>query len=120
MGATGINSEEWLAHAGSVGRAAAGILHICDDDGRELPAGESGLIYFEQPAIVFRYHNDDAKTRASRHPEHENWSTLGDIGYLDGEGFLYLTDRKAFMIISGGVNIYPQAIEDIFVMHPKV
>jgi fatty-acyl-CoA synthase len=120
MGATAITSEEWLAHPGSVGRASAGILHICDDDGRELPAGESGLIYFEQSAIIFRYHNDEAKTQASRHPGHSNWSTLGDIGYLDTEGYLYLTDRKAYMIISGGVNIYPQAIEDIFVMHPKV
>jgi fatty-acyl-CoA synthase len=120
IGATTITSAEWLAHPGSVGRISGAVLHICDDDGQELPTGESGLIYFEQPTATFKYHNDEAKTRSTRHPEHDNWSTLGDIGYLDPEGYLYLTDRKAFMIISGGVNIYPQAIEDIFVLHPKV
>ena len=78
------------------------------------------MIYFERDAMTFAYHNDPEKTRRAQHPAHPNWSTLGDIGYLDAEGYLYLTDRKAFMIISGGVNIYPQAIEDALVTHPKV
>ncbi len=119
-GMTRIDSGEWLAHPGSVGRAVLGVIHICDDEGNELPVGEAGVVYFELEAMPFAYHNDAAKTRAAQHPAHANWSTLGDIGYLDGEGYLYLTDRKAFMIISGGVNIYPQAIEDALVTHPKV
>ncbi|HVM08286.1 MAG TPA: acyl-CoA synthetase [Acidimicrobiales bacterium] len=119
-GSTRISSEEWLAHPGSVGRAAAGTIHICDDLGNELPIGEAGTVYFEQPRMPFEYHGDPEKTRNAQHPEHPNWSTLGDIGYLDEEGYLYLTDRKAFMIISGGVNIYPQEIEDALILHPKV
>ena len=119
-GSTRIDSPDWLAHPGSVGRAQLGILHICDDDGRELPAGEAGAIFFECETMVFAYHNDPDKTRHAQHPLHPTWSTLGDVGYLDAEGYLYLTDRKAFMIISGGVNIYPQAIEDALVTHPKV
>jgi long-chain acyl-CoA synthetase len=120
IGATIIDSHDWLAHPGSVGRTALGVLHICDDEGRELPPGEAGLIYFEREARSFAYHNDPAKTRGAQHPEHDNWMTLGDVGYLDADGYLYLTDRKAFMIISGGVNIYPQAIEDALILHPKV
>ncbi len=119
-GMTRISSEEWLAHPGSVGRAVLGIIHICDDDGTELPTGQAGTVYFELEAMPFAYHNDPDKTRRAQHPAHANWSTLGDIGYLDADGYLYLTDRKAFMIISGGVNIYPQAIEDALVTHPKV
>jgi long-chain acyl-CoA synthetase len=119
-GATIIDSEDWLKHPGSVGRSAMGILHICDEDGTELPIGESGLIYFEREAMTFAYHNDPAKTRTAQHPQHDNWMSLGDVGYVDEEGYLYLTDRKAFMIISGGVNIYPQAIEDALITHPKV
>jgi fatty-acyl-CoA synthase len=97
-----------------------GILHICDDDGNELPAGEPGLIYFELGHVPFEYHGDPAKTRGAQHPEHENWWTVGDVGSVDSDGYLYLTDRKSFMIISGGVNIYPQEIEDALVAHPKV
>ena len=119
-GQTSISSNEWLAHPGSVGRAKLGVLHICDDEGRELPTGEPGLIYFERDVVPFAYHNDPEKTRRAQHPLHENWSALGDVGYVDAEGYLYLTDRKAFMIISGGVNIYPQAIEDALVTHPKL
>ncbi|MBO3277393.1 acyl-CoA synthetase [Pseudomonas schmalbachii] len=119
-GATALNSEEWLAHPGSVGKPLIGTLHICDDEGNELPAGEKGLVYFgsEQPA--FQYHNDTEKTRSSQHPRNPNWSAIGDIGYVDEDGFLYLTDRKSFMIISGGVNIYPQAIENELILHPSV
>ncbi len=119
-GATFIDSEDWLKHPGSVGKAALSVLHICDDEGNEMPTGEAGMIYFEREVVTFQYHNDPAKTRSAQHPQHENWSTLGDVGYLDNEGYLYLTDRKAFMIISGGVNIYPQMIEDAYITHPKV
>ncbi|HZC16138.1 MAG TPA: acyl-CoA synthetase, partial [Caulobacteraceae bacterium] len=119
-GSTNITSEDWLLHPGSVGKAALGVLHICDEDGNDLSPGEAGLIYFEREAPTFEYHNDPAKTRAARHPRHDNWNALGDVGYLDPDGYLYLTDRQAFMIISGGVNIYPQAIEDALITHPKV
>ena len=112
-----INSSEWLAHRGSVGRAMVGVLHICDDEGDDVAVGESGTIYFAD-GPVFEYYNDPTKTQQSKHPK--GWTTLGDIGRLDEEGFLYLTDRKAFMIISGGVNIYPQEAENRLIMHPKV
>jgi len=112
-----INSEEWLAHEGSVGQALSGILHICGEDGEEVPPREIGTIYFESET-EFTYHNDPEKTKESRHVK--GWSTLGDIGYVDEEGFLYLTDRKAHMIISGGVNIYPQETENLLITHPKV
>ena len=116
-GFVAINSEQWLAHKGSVGQALVGTLHIVDEAGEEVPAGESGTIYFEGGA-EFEYFNDEKKTSESRHSK--GWSTLGDVGYLDEEGFLYLTDRKSFMIISGGVNIYPQETENLLVTHPKV
>ena len=112
-----IDSADWLAHRGSVGRALLGKIHILDDDGTELPPGEPGTIYFEG-GNAFEYHKDPDKTAASRTAH--GWSTLGDIGYVDGEGYLYLTDRKANMIISGGVNIYPQEAENLLVTHPKV
>lgn len=112
--------DAWLAHPGTVGSAILGTIHICDEMGNELPAGEAGTIYFEREEIPFEYHNDPAKTKDSQHPEHPTWTTLGDVGYVDDEGFLYLTDRKAFMIIAGGVNIYPQEIEDCLILHPKV
>ena len=113
------NSEQWLAHPGTVGQAISGILHILDEDGNELPVGETGTVFFESPA-VFEYHNDPEKTKSSRDPKGRGWSTLGDIGYVDADKFLYLTDRKAFMIISGGVNIYPQEAENVLINHPKV
>ncbi|QEZ48926.1 acyl-CoA synthetase [Cupriavidus oxalaticus] len=119
-GLTLIDSPEYLSHPGSVGRAVLGTLHICDDDGNELSPGHPGLIYFERDQLPFAYHNDPEKTRASQHPFHPTWTAVGDMGYVDEEGYLYLTDRKTFMIISGGVNIYPQAIEDALVTHPKV
>jgi long-chain acyl-CoA synthetase len=118
-GSTYISSEEWLRKPGSVGRSAATPIHICDDDGRELPIGEDGLVYFEG-GMAFAYHNDDQKTASSRHPEHPEWSTLGDIGRIDEDGYLFLSDRKAFMIISGGVNIYPQEAENVLIGHPAV
>ncbi len=111
------NSDMWLAHPGTVGMPIACVVHIVGEDGDELPRYESGTIYFEGGAS-FEYHNDAEKTASSRHPQ--GWSTLGDVGYLDDDGFLYLTDRKAYMIISGGVNIYPQEAENVLVTHPKV
>ncbi len=114
-----IDSHEWLAHRGSVGRALVGELHIMDedDDVRELPPGQDGTIYFSD-GPEFEYHNDPEKTAASKNAK--GWTTLGDVGHLDQEGYLYLTDRRAFMIISGGVNIYPQETENLLVTHPKV
>ncbi len=119
-GFTHTTPEEWLAHPGTVGKSILGVIHICDDEGDDLPNGEPGMVYFELPEMPFKYHNDEAKTKEAQHPEHPNWSALGDIGYLDDDGFLYLTDRATFMIISGGVNIYPQEIEDAMIMHPSV
>ncbi len=112
--------EEWLANPATVGKALAGAIRICDDDGNELPPGEIGLVYFEQEEMSFRYHKDDAKTKEVQHPNHPNWTALGDVGYVNEDGYLFLTDRATFMIISGGVNIYPQEIEDVLTMHPKV
>ncbi len=112
-----INTDEWLLHEGSVGKPLIGELHICDDDGNELPPGEPGTVYFAN-GNEFSYWKDDEKTQDSRNDK--GWSTLGDVGYVDEEGYLYLTDRKAFMIISGGVNIYPQETENLLITHPRV
>jgi long-chain acyl-CoA synthetase len=117
IGMTMIGAADWLTHPGSVGRSIYGTLHVCGPDGEEVPAGQDGLIYFEN-ALLPTYHNDPAKTAEAMHPK--GWMTLGDIGHLDADGFLFLTDRKSHMIISGGVNIYPQEIENLLVTHPKV
>jgi Acyl-CoA synthetases (AMP-forming)/AMP-acid ligases II len=119
-GGTFISPEEWICKPGSVGRAGVGVIHICDEDGKELPTHERGTVYFERDELPFRYHNDEEKTRAAIHPHHPTWTTTGDIGYLDEDGFLFLTDRKAFVIISGGVNIYPQEIENCLTLHEAV
>jgi long-chain acyl-CoA synthetase len=116
-GFTMIASPEWLERKGSVGTAKIGIIHICDENGDELPTGQDGVIFFSD-GNPFVYHNDPEKTAASTNKH--GWTTLGDIGHVDKDGYLYLTDRKAFMIISGGVNIYPQEIENLIVTHPKV
>jgi long-chain acyl-CoA synthetase len=115
-GGTQIDSASWLAHRGSVGRPVYGSVHILDDQGREMPAGEVGTVYFAG-GHPFEYHNADEKTRSSRVGDK---STVGDVGYVDEEGYLYLTDRKANMIICGGVNVYPQETENVLVMHPAV
>jgi len=117
IGMTLIKSEEWLTHPGSVGKAIHGVLHVCGPDLEEVPAGTDGLLYFEIDTVP-TYHNDPAKTAEAMHPK--GWMTLGDIGHLDADGYLYLTDRKSHMIISGGVNIYPQEIENLLVTHEKV
>ncbi|MGW3482582.1 AMP-binding protein [Rhodococcus indonesiensis] len=120
-GATFIDSAQALAHPGSVGRdGVMGIVHICDDEGRELPTGAVGTVWWERDEHPFQYHNDPEKTREATHPDHPTWTTSGDIGYLDEERYLYLTDRAAFTIISGGVNIYPQESENVLTLHPKV
>src|SRR5690606_7813476 len=119
-GITFISPQEWLERPGSVGRAGLGIVRICDDEGAELPAGQIGTVYFERDEVSFTYHNEPDKTRAAQHPAHPNWSTSAALGYLDSDVYLFLTDRKAFMIISGGVNIYPQEVEDVLTLHPAV
>ena len=116
-GVTVSNSHEWLSHRGTVGRAVVGTLKILDENDNELPPGEIGTVYFAD-APAFAYHNDPDKTRRAFNAK--GWSTLGDVGYVDEEGYLYLTDRKAYMIISGGVNIYPQETEDVLITHPAV
>ena len=114
-----IDSHEWLKKPGSVGKSSLGTIHICGEDGQVLPPGETGLIYFEGNA-GFDYLNDQDKTKDSRHPQHSNWATFGDIGRIDEDGYLFLSDRRAFMIICGGVNIYPQEAENLLTSHPKV
>ncbi|MCU4183225.1 acyl-CoA synthetase [Acidiferrimicrobium sp. IK] len=120
-GFVAIGPDEWRSHPGSVGRALTGTLHVVGDDGREVPQGEVGTIYFEgaegaPPA--FEYHNDPGKTAAAFNTA--GWSTLGDLGWLDPDGYLYLSDRRTNLIISGGVNIYPAEIENELALHPAV
>ncbi|MHB8504422.1 MAG: AMP-binding protein, partial [Acidimicrobiales bacterium] len=111
------DSQQWLAHPGTVGHPLGGEVHIVDDDGAEVAPRTIGTVYFGGGAD-FEYLNDPGKTAGSHHPQ--GWTTLGDIGYLDEEGYLYLTDRKADMIVSGGVNVYPQEAENVLALHPRV
>ncbi|WP_088311161.1 acyl-CoA synthetase [Novosphingobium sp. B 225] len=120
-GFTFISSPEWLQRPGSVGRALTGIVRVCDENGDEVPRGTEGQIFFEPTdtaAKPFEYHNDPVKTAESRNKH--GWTSLGDVGIQDEEGYVFLTDRKSFMIIAGGVNIYPQEIENLLITHPKV
>ena len=117
IGSTLISAEDWLAHPGSVGRPTSGKVHIIGDDGGELPAGEVGTVYFAGGS-PFQYHNDPQKTAEAYLPG--GLSTMGDMGYVDADGWLYLTDRKAHTIVSGGVNIYPREAEDVLLGHPAV
>jgi fatty-acyl-CoA synthase len=119
-GLTVIGPQEWLAKPGSVGRAVLGTIHICDEIGDELPTGEDGMVYFEREQMPFEYWGDPEKTRSTQHAKHLTWTAVGDIGHVDADGYLYLTDRKAFMIISGGVNIYPQEVENELTLHPAI
>ena len=112
-----VDSVEWLLHPGTVGKPLLGNPHVLDDDGVELAEGEIGQIWIEGPTS-FRYHNDEAKTATAYNDR--GWSTLGDVGHLDGEGYLYLSDRRTDLIITGGVNVYPREIEDALAMHPAV
>ena len=117
VGTTFISAEEWLRKPGSVGRSVDGTIHIVDETGHELPAGEIGTIYFAN-APKFEYHNAPEKTQQAL--DKRGRGTLGDVGYVDKDGYLFLTDRKANMIISGGVNIYPQEAENVMLGHPAV
>jgi long-chain acyl-CoA synthetase len=118
LGFTACDSAEWLAHRGTVGRVLLGELHILDEEMRPLPPDTSGTIWFKT-ATPFEYFKDAAKTKEVRSPD-GTMSTVGDVGYVDADGFLHLTDRRTFMIISGGVNIYPQECENLLITHPKV
>ncbi|MFE3056896.1 acyl-CoA synthetase [Nocardia sp. NPDC059239] len=115
-----VSAAEWEKRPGSVGRSILGPVHVCDEDGTELPAGEVGTVYFERETLPFEYHKDPEKTAAAQHPEHPNWTAVGDLGYVDEDGYLFLTDRKSFVIISGGVNIYPQEVENVLTLHPAI
>mgnify|MGYP000153248730 CR=1 FL=1 len=117
IGMSLVKSEDWLAKPGTVGKMIYGKAHVCSEDGSELPPGETGLLFFENENLP-SYHKDPGKTAEAMHPQ--GWMTLGDIGHVDEDGFIFLTDRKSHMIISGGVNIYPQEIENLLVSHPDV
>lgn len=112
-----IGPEEWLEHPGSVGRSLMGTVHVLDEEGNELPVGEDGLVWFETQHR-FEYHGDAEKTASAWNDR--GWSTIGDIGHVDEDGYVYLTDRVGNTIISGGVNIYPREIEDVLITHPGV
>ena len=118
IGFSACDSDEWLAHRGTVGRILVGELHVLDDDMHECPVGTPGTLWFRTPNRL-EYFNDPIKSREASSPD-GSLSTVGDVGYLDEDGYLYLTDRKSFMIISGGVNIYPQETENLLIVHPKV
>jgi long-chain acyl-CoA synthetase len=118
LGFTACNSAEWLAHRGTVGKVLFGELHILDENMQPCPVGTPGTVWFKT-ASPFEYFNDPNKTREARSAD-GSMSTVGDVGYVDGDGYLYLTDRATFMIISGGVNIYPQECENLLITHPKI
>ncbi|MCO8126274.1 acyl-CoA synthetase [Acidimicrobiia bacterium EGI L10123] len=117
FGFCNITAHEWLEHPGSVGRSMLGAVHIVGEDGTDVGPGETGQVWFEA-AGRFEYHNDPAKTRRATDPR--GWATYGDIGHVDDDGYLHLTDRASNMIISGGVNIYPQEAENVLTVHPDV
>jgi fatty-acyl-CoA synthase len=117
IGATMISSAEWLEHQGSVGRPLVGRVHILDPEGAELPVGQTGQVWFSG-GPDFSYHGDEKKTAAAH--DAQGRASVGDIGHLDDDGYLYLTDRADFMIISGGVNVYPREAEDALITHPAV
>jgi long-chain acyl-CoA synthetase len=117
-GFTFCDSAQWLAHPGTVGRPILGELLILDDDGQPCPTGVDGTIWF-RGATAFQYFQDPAKTAESRSSD-GSASSVGDVGHVDADGYLYLTDRRTYMIISGGVNIYPQETENLLSAHPAV
>lgn len=119
-GMTVIDAEQWLARPGSVGRSVLGAIRICDEDGAELPCDQVGTVYFERPSASFWYHNAPRLTANAQHPIQPNWATMGDLGYLDAAGFLYLVDRGGFVINTKNGPVYPRAVEDLLVMHPRV
>ncbi len=117
-GITFISAEDWMTHPGSVGKPLFGQVHILDENGDNAPVGQAGQVYFDVGGASFEYHRDPEKTAESR--DKHGWVTVGDVGYVDDDGYLFLTDRRHHMIISGGVNIYPQEAENLLVTHPKV
>ena len=117
VGATSISSEEWLAHPGSVGRSSRGTIHITDDDGHDVPSGVEGMVWFDSPVKAV-YRGDPEQTAAITHQE--GWQTLGDVGYVDDDGYLFLTDRWTHKIVTGGVNVFPREVEDALLAHPRV
>ncbi len=118
-GMTHATPEDAMKYPGTVGKALMGIIHVCDEDGKELPIGKIGKIYFESDH-EFTYHNDKKKSEEALHENNKTWKSMGDIGYINDEGYLFLTDREKFMIISGGVNIYPQESESIIIVRDDV
>jgi long-chain acyl-CoA synthetase len=118
LGFTACDTPQWLAHRGSVGKVMLGDLHILDEDMKPLPKGQPGEVWFKT-ATPFEYYNDPERTQQARSPD-GTMSTVGDVGYVDDDGYLYLTDRSTFMIISGGVNVYPQECENLLIGHPSV
>jgi len=118
LGFTACNSAEWLAHKGTVGKVLLGDLHVLDEARQPVAKGQPGELWFKT-ATPFEYFNDPERTQASRSAD-GSMTTVGDVGYLDDDGFLYLTDRSTFMIISGGVNVYPQECENLLITHPQV
>jgi long-chain acyl-CoA synthetase len=118
LGFTACDSAEWLAHKGSVGKVLLGELHILDESMKECPTGTAGTVWFKS-ASQFEYFDDPERTREARSAD-GSMSTVGDVGYIDADNYLYLTDRATFMIISGGVNIYPQECENLLITHPKI
>jgi long-chain acyl-CoA synthetase len=118
LGFAACDSAQWLAHRGTVGKVMLGDLHVLDENMQPCPKGTSGTLWFKT-ATPFEYFNDPAKTADARSPD-ASMSTVGDVGYVDDDGFLYLTDRATFMIVSGGVNIYPQECENLLITHPKI
>ena len=117
IGMTKASPEDWMKKPGTVGRAIFGVIRIIDDTGEECAVGNDGLVYFSD-GQKFSYHKDEIKTREAYNEK--GWATVGDIGHVDADGFLYLTDRKSNMIISGGVNVYPQEVENLLISHPKI
>jgi long-chain acyl-CoA synthetase len=118
LGFTACSSEEWLKHRGTVGKVLFGELHVLDENMKECPTGTAGTVWFKTGS-AFEYFNDPQKTMEARSPD-GSMSTVGDVGYVDADNYLYLTDRSTFMIISGGVNIYPQECENLLITHPKI
>jgi len=118
LGFSACDTAEWLAHRGTVGKVLLGKLHVLNENMKPCATGAAGTLWFET-ATPFEYFNDPVKTAEARSPD-GTMSTVGDVGYLDADGYLYLTDRATFMIISGGVNIYPQECENLLITHPKV
>lgn len=119
-GLTACTANEWLERPGTVGRPVVGELRICDETGHVLPPNQDGLVYFAREQPAFEYYKAPERTQQAQHPEHPTWTQVGDIGHVDAEGYLYLTDRVANLIITGGTNVYPQEIENVFQTHPAV